>query len=154
MILLISERSMHAVLTLAQTSRSKNTSKAYNRVEKEWRNWCEQMRYDDDDLVIINYIYQQAHEGSVEVVVASIEVKRAGGKHTLDALSNKIRKGACFLGQADDFNAPMGHPRPSQQVVKSQADKHRKDVSYEVGDQVVFIKQEYKHRQAVKQTRR
>lgn len=44
-------RAQQAALALAQTHRPKNTTKAYTRVEKEWRAWCLSRQFDDGDLV-------------------------------------------------------------------------------------------------------
>lgn len=44
-------RAQHAALSLAQTNRPKNTSRAYGRACLEWTNWCTQNSYNDGDLV-------------------------------------------------------------------------------------------------------
>ena len=41
----------HAVLNLTQIHRFRNTAKAYERVWKEWKIWCEKHKYDDGDIV-------------------------------------------------------------------------------------------------------
>ncbi|KAG5922477.1 hypothetical protein E4U61_005085, partial [Claviceps capensis] len=44
-------RAHQAALDLTQTNRPKNTSRNYDPIAKEWREWCSRHHYEDGDLV-------------------------------------------------------------------------------------------------------
>ena len=44
-------KAQHATLNLTQIHRPRNITKAYERVWKKWKVWCEKHKYDDDDIV-------------------------------------------------------------------------------------------------------
>ncbi|CCE31025.1 uncharacterized protein CPUR_04876 [Claviceps purpurea 20.1] len=44
-------RAHQAALNLTQTNRPKNTSRNYDPIAKEWREWCSRHHYEDGDLV-------------------------------------------------------------------------------------------------------
>ena len=56
-------RAQQAALGLSQTHRPKNTSRAYDRHDKEWKDWCTRLQYDDGDIVheskLVRYLSEE-----------------------------------------------------------------------------------------------
>ena len=65
-------RTQHSALVFAQTHRPKNTQKAYNRVCKEWKSWCERLQYDNGDLVheakLVRFLFDEVINRSLRIL--------------------------------------------------------------------------------------
>ena len=74
-------RAHQAALSLAQTNRPKNTSRAYNRICQEWRDWCCSHQYDDGDLVHEHKLVRFMTEAVIDRPLRKQQKKRKRDQH-------------------------------------------------------------------------
>ncbi len=90
-------RAQQGALALTITNRSKNISKFYDCVYKEWKTWCDRLEYDDDNLVHESKLVRFLIE---EMIARSLKSLK---KRKRDEM--KIAKNLFLLANIDDENA-------------------------------------------------